>query len=126
MSNDFVAKELAVCQVCGVEHMTGVLLHKHLRPIKNTVTHYEMCEEHQKLADDGYVAMIVIDETASTIINDNVIKPGEEYRTGEIIHARQSVLNDMLNVETTEPIIFINEEVAEKFHKLQEMTDEPK
>ena len=125
MSNDFVAKELAICPVCGVEHMTGVLLHKRLRPIEDTVTHYEMCEEHKKLADEGYVAMVVIDETASAVIDD-VIKPGEEYRTGEIIHARQSVLNDMLNVETTEPIIFINEEVAEKFHKLQEMTDEPK
>ena len=125
MSNDFVAKELAVCQVCGVEHMTGVLLHKHLRPIKNTVTHYEMCEEHQKLADDGYVAMVVIDEAASTIINDSV-KPGEEYRTGEIIHARQKVLNRLLDVEITNKVIFIDDEVAEKFHKLQEMENESK
>lgn len=87
--NNFVARELAVCPVCGKPHMTGILVHRYLEEIEDQVTHYDFCEEHQKLIDDGYVFLIEIDPTRSDINSDNTVFEDKAFRTGRIITAKK-------------------------------------
>lgn len=87
--NNFVAQELAVCPVCGKTHTTGILIHKNLEEIEDQVTHYDFCEEHQKLIYDGYVFLIEIDPTRSGINSDNTIAQNKAFRTGRIITAKK-------------------------------------
>jgi hypothetical protein len=56
-----VSMEQYVCLVCGVAFDTGaILLDKRLRASmkRYTATRLGLCTEHQKLADEGFVALV--------------------------------------------------------------------
>ena len=63
-----VSLEQHVCLVCGTAFDTGaILLDKRLRASmeRHTATGWGLCPEHQKLADDGFVALIECDPQRS-------------------------------------------------------------
>jgi len=113
--NDFVEMERFQCPVCGNihQHNEGILISKNLKPIKqeNTVTGVSLCEEDNKMFEEGYIAAIEIDESKSVVENDTV-KPNEAHRTGNIIHIRRRVFSDIFEVaETPKIMFFINREL---------------
>jgi len=64
-----ISLEHKICVVCGAKYKTDtILIHKRLSKSlpHNAVTGWGMCNEHQKLKDDGYIAMIGCDESKST------------------------------------------------------------
>ena len=59
-----VSLERHVCLVCGTAFDTGsILLDKRLRASmeRYTTTGWDLCAEHQKLSDDGFVALVECD-----------------------------------------------------------------
>ena len=63
-----VSLEQHVCLVCGTAFDTGaILLDKRLRASmeRHTATGWGLCPEHQKLADDGFVALVECDPQRS-------------------------------------------------------------
>ena len=63
-----VSLERHVCLVCGVAYDTGnLLLDKRLRASmeRHTTTGWGLCPEHQKLSDDGFVALVECDPQRS-------------------------------------------------------------
>lgn len=66
-----------VCLVCSKPFDTGRAL----------------CPEHQKLYDDGYVALVACDESKSAKEPDGTMKPDGAHRTGTIAHFRTYVLD---------------------------------
>lgn len=85
MDKSHVSMEQRQCIVCGCIYDTGaILLDKRLRKSmeRHTVTGTGMCPEHQKLKDQGYVALIEADEKTKN-------------RTGRLIHLKADVWPDI-------------------------------
>lgn len=119
MEKSYVSMERKVCPVCGKEFDSGAILLD--RRLKNsmeryTTTGYDMCEEHTKLWKDGYMALVVVDETKSKAsdVKDKVYRMQMEdaYRTGEIIHMKSVVFAELFNAPV-QPMVFIDTKAAE-------------
>lgn len=119
-----VTMEQAVCPVCLETYDTGtILLDRRLRECfeSRTVTHMAMCPEHQKLRDDGYIALIEIDPTKTPDSGSSIIDPNTAYRTGTIMHITEHGFNAVFNVEIPAGgIVFVEPEVTAKLAQLRE------
>lgn len=115
--------EEALCPVCTKRHETGALLLEtrvwqgKLRQSldRKTLTGWGLCKECQKKKDEGYVALVVIDEKKSS---------GHEldsvWRTGEVAHLRAEMW-DKVFVDAPLPpkgMCFIDEETLTKLKSL--------
>lgn len=121
MSNKtYVSIETKICPICGVAHShnTFVLLDKRIRNTLDpkTCTGYALCEEHQSLLDEGYIALI----GANNDSNSDTVKMEEADRTGSLVHLKHNVFNDMFNMELPDstPFIFVEEQVIEMLKEL--------
>ena len=119
-----VSLEQHACLVCGVSFDTGsVLLDKRLRASMNryTVTGWGLCVEHQKLADDGFVALVECDPQRSGSQAGGRMKPEQAYRTGRLAHLKRELFAEVFNVsiEDKQPCVFVEPGVIEQ---LQAMT----
>jgi hypothetical protein len=129
MDKSYVTLEQAMCPVCGKVEDTGdLLLDRRLLPTfdHHTVTGYKLCAEHQKLHDDGYVALVATDPKKSTVTYDKnnqpCLTPENAWRTGEIAHVRRSAWASVFNLPApATPFIFCDSEVIAK---LQAKRDE--
>jgi hypothetical protein len=77
-----------VCPVCLSVHDSGeVLLDRRLQNSleQRTITDWGMCPEHQKLKDDGFVALVELAEAPARGAH-----PLHTPRTGRIAHIRES------------------------------------
>jgi len=87
-----VGMETRLCIVCGKESETGsVLLDRHLKNSleRHTCTGYGLCPEHQKLYNDGYIALVEVDPTKSKLGPlEGELLPSNAHRTGGVIHLR--------------------------------------
>tara|TARA_R110000868_G_scaffold19062_9_gene82504 strand:- start:1291 stop:1692 length:402 start_codon:yes stop_codon:yes gene_type:complete len=119
-----VSLEQHVCLVCGARFDTGaILLDKRLRASMehHTATGWGLCPEHQKLSDDGFVALVECDPQRSGSPGANRMKPGQAYRTGRLAHLKREVFARVFNVpiEDKQPCVFVEPGVIEQ---LQAMT----
>lgn len=95
MNKSYVSAEQKQCAVCGELYSTNSILFD--RRVKNsleptTVTGLGLCEEHQKLKDDGYVALIEM--------------IGSE-RTGKVMHIRKEVLSELITIPVPEHMVML-------------------
>lgn len=81
----------SICPVCGVKHNEVVLLDKRLRPTleREQTLGFEMCPEHKKLHDDGYLALVVVTYVPQGV--QFIQQYNEAKRTGEVIHIRRAL-----------------------------------
>lgn len=119
-----VSLEQHVCLVCGTAFDTGaILLDKRLRASMehHTTTGWSLCPEHQRLFDDGFVALIECDPERSGSAADGLLKPVQAFRTGRLAHLRRSVFAQVFNVsiEATQACVFVEPGVIDR---LQSMT----
>jgi len=122
----YVTVEQHVCRVCGIEYDTGsILLDKRLRPAfdRSTTTGWGLCHGHQRLFDEGYVALVGVDEAKSRKQPSGNVKPEDAHRTGSIAHVKRDVARRLFNVPIADdlPMMFCDEAVI---NKLQEITPE--
>lgn len=96
----FVTEASALCPVCCKECNTGdILLNTQLSNTFERVTCVgwgDMCPEHQKLRDEGYVALVEVDLSKS----GRPVTYNSAYRTGRLAHVRRSAWDNMF---TTPP-----------------------
>lgn len=92
-----VSLEQQVCQVCGAIFDTGaILLDKRLRSSmeRHTTTGWGLCPEHQKLFDDGYVAIIEIDPQKTNLpVGQARVELQQMWRTGRVAHIRREAFS---------------------------------
>lgn len=118
MYKSHVSMETKQCLVCAEEFNVGILLdrrlHDSLEP--KTLTGFGLCDEHIKLFEDEYIALIGIDESKSTVETNGNILPHNAYRTGNVIHVKYHVLEGLFNVAINKslPIIFVEDAVIDK------------
>jgi len=119
-----VSLEQHVCLVCGVTFDTGaILLDKRLRPSmeRYTTTGWGLCAEHQKLSDDGFVALIECDpQRSGSPSGTDGMKPEQAYRTGRLAHLQRDVFARVFNVPIAadQPCVFIEPGVIERLQSM--------
>lgn len=122
----YVTMEQHVCLVCGTTYDTGsILLDRRLRKTfdHKTVTGNGLCPEHQKLYDEGYIALIEIDPMRSAASASGYVKPEDAYRTGVITHMRRAAFSQVFNTSCERdgkmlPLIFVDAEVTAKLKSM--------
>ena len=118
MSKSYVSMETKQCLVCTKEFNVGILLDRRLSNSleSKTLTGYGLCDEHNKLFEDEYIALIGIDESKSTVETNGNILPHNAYRTGSVAHVKYSVLEGFFNVPINKslPLIFVEDAVIDK------------
>lgn len=117
-----VSLETHICKVCGAQFETGaLLLDKRLRPHmeRTTTTGWGMCPEHQRLADEDYIALIEIKNMAA-----DFMELEKADRTGRIMHMRRAKAAEMFNVPIPKEIAFIDKELFDLLFSL--VPGEPK
>ena len=119
-----VSMEQHVCLVCGLAFDTGaILLDKRLRASmeRHTTTGWGLCAEHQKLADDGFVALVECDpQRSGTPAGAARMKPEQAYRTGRLAHVRRTVFAQVFNVsiEDKQACVFVEPGVIDQLQSL--------
>ncbi len=117
-----VSMEQHVCLVCGVTFDTGaILLDKRLRASmeRRTTTGWGLCAEHQKLADEGFVALVECDPQLSGAPGGS-LKPEQAYRTGRLAHLKRHMFATVFNVpiEANQPCVFVEPGVIEQLEAM--------
>jgi hypothetical protein len=117
-----VSLEQHVCLVCGVAFDTGnLLLDKRLRASmeRHTATGWGLCPEHQRLADDGFVALVECDPQRSGSPGGR-LKPEQAYRTGRLAHLKRHVFTQVFNVpiEANQACVFVEPGVIEQLQAM--------
>lgn len=105
----YVAVEQALCPVCATEHDTGVIIHKQLKDVlePKVVTHWQMCPEHEKLKDKGYIALVGIDPTRS----EGKTMSGA-FRTGNLAFLKAARWDDVFDVPAPEGGVCFTEDAV--------------
>ena len=119
MTKSFVAMEQKVCPICGIVHShdCGILLDKRLKDSmeQNVTTGYGLCEEHDHLFKEGYIALIGVSNTAETTTGQTLTQDTAE-RTGSLCHMRKEVFMHMFNAPEEAanlPMVFVEEGVID-------------
>ena len=121
-----VSLEQRVCLVCGVTFDTGcILLDKRLRASmqRHTTTGWGLCAEHQKLSDDGFVALIECDpQRSGSPSGADCMKPEQAYRTGRLVHLKRDVFARVFNapIAADQPCVFVEPGVIERLQSMAE------
>ena len=119
-----VSLEQYVCLVCGITFDTGsILLDRRLRASMkhHTTTGWGLCAEHQKLSDDGFVALVECDPQRSDSPEYATrLTPEQAYRTGRLAHLKREVFARMFNVPIADkqPCVFVETGVIEQLQSM--------
>lgn len=122
----YVSIEQQVCLVCGQAFETGaLLLDRRLRASMDhhTLTGWDLCPEHRRLHEAGFVALIECDpERSGTTEHTRTLQPGAAYRTGQLAHLRREVFARVFNVEMDpgQPCCFVEPGVIERLKAMVE------
>ncbi len=83
-----------------------------------------MCPEHQKLKEDGFVALGVCDAEKSPVLPNGNIDPSKAYRTGALSHIKTHVFTDMFGAAAPEGVVvFCDEDVLKLLTELNANCD---
>lgn len=118
-----VAMGKHVCEVCGIVHESGeILLHLRLQgiPEDKTITGYGLCEEHRKLRDEGYLALVEVDSKKSKVLPNGNLSRDSVYRTGRVMHMRKDAVDRVFNTEISHELsmVFIDNEAFDEIATL--------
>jgi hypothetical protein len=115
-----VSLEQRTCLVCGKVYETGtVLLDRTLRATldHHTVMGYGLCEEHEKLNQEGFIALIECDPTKSdTPDEQGTLRPWQAFRTGTVMFLKREAFLRLFEIPASEqlpPCVFVEPGVTE-------------
>lgn len=102
MSKSFTTIEQHMCAVTGKPFDSGALLiNTRMEDVfeMKTVTNWGISPDVQKMFDDGFSALVVIDEEKTDFPSDGNPKPEDVYRTGEIVYLKTALTKKILGRE---------------------------
>ena len=119
MEKSYVTLEQHACPVCLKTFDTGnLLLDDKLRDVfeKYTVTGYELCEEHKKVVEDGYVILVEVRERPQ--------KGQDPYRTGNTAYLKRHVAKDIFPDMDVQDVAFVEIGVLDKLREMLVVQDD--
>ncbi|HCW16446.1 ATPase [Achromobacter sp.] len=119
-----VSLERHVCLACGTRFDTGAVLLDRLRASmdRRTATDWGLCPEHQKLSDDGFVALVECDpQRGGSPAGGGRVKPEQAYRTGRLAHLKREAFAQVFNVPIAadQPCVFVEPGVIEQLQTMK-------
>jgi hypothetical protein len=120
----YVSMERHLCLVCGTEYDTGaILLDRRLRASldRHTTTGWGLCPEHQRLFDNGFVALVECDPAKSGHPSSaDRLKPDQAYRTGRVAHLKRDVFARVFGdpIDSKLSSVFVEPGVIEKLEAM--------
>jgi len=121
----YVSSEQHACLVCGRPFDTGALLLDRtlrLSMERHTITGWDLCPEHRKLHQQGFIALVECDPTQSGHPTAGArLAPSDAYRTGKVAHLKREVFVKMFDAggEADLPCVFVDPEVMEMLERLR-------
>ena len=118
-----VSMEQNVCPVCGTTFDTGaILFDKRLRESmeSKTTTGWSFCPEHGRLRDEGYIALVGIDDARSTRRANGNYDPSDVYRTGKVAHLRREAAARLFAGMSLGDIAFCEDEAIDRLEAMQQ------
>lgn len=118
MNDNAVKRATYQCPVCGElhSHNADIFIHKNLReiPDENTFAGLALCEEHDRMHKDGFLAMIAaLPPEAGT----EGLSVHEATRTGEVVHIKEAAWDCIMKVPfpdlTEHEFVFVAPEVVQ-------------
>jgi hypothetical protein len=98
----YVSLERHVCLVCCAAFDTGnLLLDKRLCASLEhyTITGWGLCQEHQRLFAEGFIALVECDPQRSRSPSaGECLKPEQACRTGRLAHMKREAFTNVFNV----------------------------
>ena len=93
---------------------TVVCYYKRLRNSmeRHTITGYGLCEEHDRLNQEGYIMLVAAKNPADKA----TMQVGEAERTGEVAAIKREVFMQLFNVPAAQaqlPMVYVEPEVIE-------------
>lgn len=118
MNKSHVSMGVMLCPVCGCKHSETTLLQKQLKEVfhesstEKVDIEYELCSEHRKIHEQGYVALVEIDPDKSDIDN------GVFYHTGNIAFMLRGIAKKVfIKRDISKPIIRVEIGVLQELQK---------
>ena len=114
MNNNSIVMAEHVCDICGKRHTHNaeILIHKNLRaiPQDKRVTGWGLCEEHDRLFNEGYIALV----GAHAPKGATTLKAGDAHRTGDIVHLKRAAFEETFDSAIPDdlPMVFVEPEVV--------------
>lgn len=113
----------AVCVVCGKSKGGSVLKHPPIRDIfeMKVPGQWDLCKEHKKLFQEGYIALIEAMEPETLLIDDGQLSPSREaVRTGVITHVRYELAEQLFKtaIDRSLPLVFCKPNVSKRFEEM--------
>jgi hypothetical protein len=119
-----VSMEQHKCLVCAKDFDTGtILLDRQLRQRfeHTTLTGWGLCPEHEKLHQEGYIALIGADDAKSEHEPNGTIKPEAAWRTGDVIHMKFEAFDRIISIPRgRHSFMFCDPAVIEKIKAMAE------
>ena len=113
MSKDYVGMGYEFCPVCGQRHTETVLLDRGLKESleRENCTGFSLCEEHRKLFEQGYIALIELDKIPT---NSDPTGLEIDNRTGRYVHIKKEIWSHLFSSDCPKTsIAFIGKEVMD-------------
>lgn len=116
----YVSLEQQVCVVCGKPFETGALLmDRRLKDSleRHTVTGWGLCPEHEKLRQEGFVALVECDpEKSNAPEGGGMLNPEQVYRTGVVAYMKRDAFLEVFKLPTesqaeSTPAVFVEPKV---------------
>ena len=122
-TKSYVSMEQKQCIICGINYNTdAILLDRRLinSMEQNTITGLGFCPEHQRLRNDGYIALI----EATTSVSGSRVKHENANRTGRICHVKTDAFDKIFNCEVPKDLGMVYVDLG-VIDKIQEMVEVP-
>lgn len=119
-----VSLEQHVCMVCGQPFDTGsLLLDRRLKPTlaPRTPTGWGLCPQHQKLSDQGFIALIECDlDRSGAPSAGERLKPEQMQRTGRLAFVKRAVFSKIFDtsIMANQPCVFVEAGLIERIETM--------
>jgi hypothetical protein len=119
VNGSHVALETRMCPVCGEVHKSGALLldrrmQNSLPETGGALTGYDLCPEHQKMWDDGFVALVEAEDNGMETVGLE-----DADRTGRIAHVKATAWERIFNMPPPDgPMAFVQPGVLDALQRL--------
>ena len=113
MNDDYVKIATKQCPVCLKihSHNAEIFMHERLKAIPDdkTFTGEGLCEEHQEKFDEGYIALVGVDNE----MEGDRLSQEDAHRTGATVLLKRAVFSEMFdtNIDPQLPMVFVEPEL---------------
>lgn len=113
-----------ICIICGKTEGGSVLKNRKIRrrfEMKDAANWY-LCTEHEKLHQEGFIALVEAVQPSHTLAEDGTVtEGGDPHRTGKVIHVRFELAEQLFQtrIDRSLPLVWCHPDVGKRLEAMQ-------